>query len=92
MEEILAKKITFIEYGGDICQKRLHLSNMAEIFVKKDYIYRKWRRYLSKKITFNEYGGDICQKRLHLSNMAETFVKKDYIYRKWRRPCLEQAN
>ena len=49
MAEILAKKITFIEYGGDICQKRLHLSNMAEIFVKKDYIYRKWRRYLSKK-------------------------------------------
>ena len=79
---------------------------MVEIFVKKDYIYRIWQRYLSKKITFiengvdicqkkitfNEYGGDICQKRLHLSNMAETFVKKDYIYRKWRRPCLEQEN
>ena len=43
-------KDSYIEYGGDICQKRLHLSNMAEI------------QYLSKKITFIENGRDFCQK------------------------------
>ena len=77
-------RVTYLDDGGYISARLLHIWTMEVIYLHECYISGRWRLYVRTIVTYLDDGGYISARLLHIWTMEVIYLHDCYISGRWR--------